>query len=196
MDAVSLRPKEFDLRSYDELTIALVSDTHGELAPEVADVVRRSDVVLHAGDIMGQLVLDNLEPGLGVVIAVRGNNDFDAVWHARSNYGDVVSELPSLPQTAVVHCKGGTIGLVHGHRLAGIEQDHFPLAHEFPGARLVVYGHTHVQRADLDSNPWLINPGVAGYTRNKGGASCALLHVSEAVWRAELFRFPAVAKAV
>ena len=56
------------------LRIGLISDTHGLLRPEVLDFLRGSDHILHAGDICGAAVLQQLA-ALAPVTAVRGNND-------------------------------------------------------------------------------------------------------------------------
>ncbi|HEY5790682.1 MAG TPA: metallophosphoesterase family protein, partial [Gammaproteobacteria bacterium] len=68
---------EFDGQS---LRVALVSDTHGHLDPRVAAIVERCDLAVHAGDVGGMAVLAQLQPRLGRVIAVRGNNDTPREW--------------------------------------------------------------------------------------------------------------------
>lgn len=179
-----------DLRHHQQLTLAILSDTHGYLDPSVAAMVRECDVVLHAGDIMGAAVLDQLQPRMGRVIAVRGNNDFPGVWPTGE-----VDRLDAIPDTVEIRCQGGDIAMEHGHRLATIDSDHFPLAYRYPGARLVVYGHTHRLRLDDDRRPWLLNPGAAGATRTGGGPSCCRLQIDGCDWRIEMFRFEAARRA-
>jgi predicted phosphodiesterase len=60
--------------------VAIVSDTHGHLCPEVRAVVESYDVAVHAGDIGSRRVLDLLQAGAGTVFAVRGNNDVPGLW--------------------------------------------------------------------------------------------------------------------
>ena len=66
--------------------IAVISDTHNLLRPEVADVIKTSDAVLHGGDISGPDTLAGIQAlcgesasarvgGAGNFYAVRGNND-------------------------------------------------------------------------------------------------------------------------
>lgn len=179
-----------DLRHHQQLTLAILSDTHGYLDPAVADVVRNCDVALHAGDIMGAGVLDQLEPRLGKVIAVRGNNDSPALWHRAEAH-----RVHDMPEAVEIHCPGGVIAMEHGHRLATIDSDHFPLAYRYPDARLVVYGHTHRLRLDDDLQPWLLNPGAAGAERTGSGPSCCRLHIDGSRWRVEMFRFEAARRA-
>lgn len=177
--------KEYDLTAYDDLLITILSDTHGVIDPAVRQLANQGDVVLHAGDIMSGSVLEDLNPKLGIVIAVKGNNDFLISWAGQDS-----GRLQIIPDTAVVHCRGGTISMEHGHQIQNIERDHFQLAYKYPDSRLVIYGHTHCQRIDRDALPWLLNPGAAGMERNKGGASCSQLQITADNWQFEHFKFP------
>ena len=56
------------------LTVGVVSDTHGLVRPEAIEALRGSDVILHAGDIGGNHVLQELGE-IAPVISVRGNVD-------------------------------------------------------------------------------------------------------------------------
>ena len=42
------------------VTVALVSDTHGYICPQVLSMVGKCDYVVHAGDICGKHILDDL----------------------------------------------------------------------------------------------------------------------------------------
>ena len=55
--------------------VAILSDTHGYVCPNVMAVVQTCDLAVHAGDIGSSKVLDLLESATGEVHAVRGNND-------------------------------------------------------------------------------------------------------------------------
>jgi putative phosphoesterase len=56
--------------------IGVISDTHGHglLRAEAVATLRGSWLILHAGDIGGQEILDQLS-NVAPVLAVRGNND-------------------------------------------------------------------------------------------------------------------------
>ena len=54
--------------------IAILSDTHGLLRPEVLEVLRTCEVILHGGDMNSRKILDELEE-IAPVYAVRGNAD-------------------------------------------------------------------------------------------------------------------------
>ena len=170
--------------------MVILSDTHGYLDPAVSAMVRESDVALHAGDIMDAAVLGSMRPRMGLVIAVRGNNDILPVWG-----GDSHAQLAEIPDTAVIRCAGGIIAMEHGHRLATIDHDHYPLAYRYPDARLVVYGHTHRLRLDDEKRPWLLNPGAAGDVRTGGGPSCCRLLIDDGQWHIEMNRFEESRKA-
>lgn len=54
--------------------IGVLSDTHGKLREEVADILRECDVIMHAGDINTPRILEQLQK-IAPVYAVRGNAD-------------------------------------------------------------------------------------------------------------------------
>ena len=82
----------------------------------------------------------------------------------------------------------------HGHRVQNIERDHFQLGYKYPDSRLVIYGHTHLQRVDQDTLPWLLNPGAAGIVRNHNGPSCYQLKIAADEWTVECYKFPQIMK--
>ncbi|HKR22636.1 MAG TPA: metallophosphoesterase family protein, partial [Pyrinomonadaceae bacterium] len=54
--------------------IGIISGTHGLVRPQAIDALNDVELILHAGDIGNQQVLDTLRQ-IAPVIAVRGNND-------------------------------------------------------------------------------------------------------------------------
>jgi len=176
----------FDLREYGDISIAIISDSHGDVDQRVRSIVNNSDVVIHAGDIMGAGALNRLNPKCDVVIAVLGNNDCRSTWR-----DDAAGRLDELDDIALVDLQGGQIAVEHGHHLHDIKRNHFPLAYKYPESRMVIYGHTHVQRLDRQQRPWLVNPGASGAVRNHDGASCYRLQVSGHDWSLERFKFRA-----
>ena len=190
MNQMKQTTSHYDLRRYGDLVISIVADSHGYVDPRVLEVVADSDVAIHAGDMMGKSVLDSMKPRTGLVVAVRGNNDSSNVWSDTE-----IDTLQQIPEIATLRCQGGKIAVEHGHRLHDIERNHFPLADKYPDARMVIYGHTHIQRLDQDSFPWLVNPGASGITRNNGGASCYRLRICARHWSVEPFKFTPIRKA-
>jgi hypothetical protein len=127
----------------------LLADTHisdgsgRSLDERVLVAAARADVVLHAGDVTGTDLLDRLAE-LAPVHAVLGNND--------------VGRAAELPEEVTLDLDGVKIALVHdaGSRTGRPAR----LAHRFPGADLVVFGHSHLPE-DLvaDAGPRIFNPG-------------------------------------
>lgn len=165
--------------------VAIVSDTHGEVAPEILQVIRGCDLVLHAGDILGAAVLESMQPQTGKVLAVRGNNDFPGSWAAAEQ-----TVIARIPASLELPLPGGIVAMEHGHRHGGHQPDHASLRRAHGQARVIVYGHTHKMVVDDSEEPMVVNPGAAGYTRNHGGPSCLVLHASAGHWRLERLRFP------
>ena len=54
--------------------IGIISDTHGLLRPQVLEILKTCDCILHGGDINRPEILDQLR-WLGNLYVVRGNND-------------------------------------------------------------------------------------------------------------------------
>ncbi len=173
------------------VTVAILSDTHAELHPEIEALVRQCDIAIHAGDICDGNVLDALHPKTGQVIAVAGNNDHPKLWPE-----DQAEQVEALPHIAALELPGGLVKVEHGHRHDMMSPDHEDLRMAHPEARLVVYGHTHKKVIDDYKMPWVVNPGAAGATRTRGGASCLILTASQALWRIDSYRFPEPAQKV
>jgi putative phosphoesterase len=163
--------------------VAVVSDTHGQLDPRIAELVAGCDCAVHAGDIGGAEVLAALRPK-GPLVAVRGNNDLPAKWPA-----DQHSLLRGLPEEARLSLPGGELLVLHGHRAGPVRSRHQWLRDRYPQVRAVVYGHSHRLVCDLSARPWVLNPGAAGRARTYGGPSCLLLAVRDRRWTAHEIRF-------
>ncbi len=159
------------------MRIAIVSDTHGAVDERVLDAVRGCDAALHAGDVGGARVLDALAQATGTLLAVRGNNDVARKWP-----GADTAALEALPEEAHLPAPGGTIAVTHGHRALPARDRHRKLRERFPGARLVVYGHSHRLCIDRDAEPWVANPGAAGRARTFGGPSLLVLEAGPRGW--------------
>ena len=54
--------------------IAVISDTHNLLRPEVLSILEGCEAILHAGDISTPEIYDRLQ-NISTIYAVRGNND-------------------------------------------------------------------------------------------------------------------------
>ena len=157
--------------------VAIISDTHGQLDPRVADADVRHDCVVHAGDVGGEGVLKALRPKRSIVVAVRGNNDVASKWPAPQR-----RVLDRLPSAAMLHLPGGFIVVVHGHLAGRPGLRHERLREYFPEARMVVFGHSHRRCVDRAARPWVVNPGAAGRARAYGGPGLLSLTATAARW--------------
>lgn len=153
------------------MKLGILSDTHiDEFSPVgVPDWILTAfggvDLILHAGDIVCQSVLEELEQ-VAPVLAVRGNSDLD---------------LRNLPISRVVSVDGGLVGLAH------LLQDARRL--QQPGVCLLVHGHTHVGEIVREEGLWRINPGSARKPRGGGPPSVVVATVVAGMVAAE-FKYP------
>jgi len=166
------------------IRVGIISDTHGFLDPRIAKVIEDCDIAVHAGDIMGQHVLEKMHPRSGKIVAIRGNNDNELIWDKQQH-----PALAKLEHHASLELQGGTLVVVHGHMHGGNHPNHAVMRQQYPNARTIVYGHSHKMICDTDTTPWVINPGAAGEIRTRGGPSCLVLEVSETDWKIESIRF-------
>ena len=125
------------------LTVGVVSDTHGLVRPEAIDALRGSDVILHAGDIGGSHVLQELGE-IAPVIPVRGN--VDGGW-ARL-----------LPERRILDLGGVAVLILHDQALVGLEPSD-------EGLGILVFGHSHQPLAEKKKGVLWFNPGSAGPRR-------------------------------
>ena len=165
-----------------DVTVGILSDSHGFLDPGIAEVVNRCDYIIHAGDIFNAHVLEQLKPKKELIV-VAGNNDYPGFWKQEET-----AVVKALPQSGTLKLPGGLIFVEHGHRL-GNHPEHEQFRKDHAEARLVVYGHTHHRVIDQEAIPWVVNPGASGRVRTHGGPSCLVLHVSEADWKIETVLF-------
>lgn len=163
--------------------IAIISDTHGYLNPQIAAEISQCDIAIHAGDVGNAQVMESIQPKSGQVYFVRGNNDVAAKWpNGQQHY------LHQLQEHLSVKVPGGEIVVVHGHKHNPVASRHALLRKQYPLARAIVYGHSHRLCVDQEQTPWVLNPGAAGKARTFGGASCLILHVSQNSWHLDTIR--------
>jgi putative phosphoesterase len=141
--------------------VGLISDTHGLVRPGIAAAFAGVQLILHAGDVGGQAVLDALL-AIAPVEAVYGNVDDP--------------HHPLLARERVVTVGGVTIHVSHGHEL-GRPTPELALA-RYDGD-VVVFGHTHRAIVVRDAEDRIgMNPGAAGPRRFDLDASVARLTIA------------------
>jgi len=145
--------------------IGVISDTHGLIRPEVFEMFKGVDLIIHAGDIGGVEVLSALET-IAPVKAVRGNND-------RDSWAD------HIPHDQVIKCGSHLFYVLH--ELGHLDLD--PVAAEFSA---VIYGHSHRPLAETKNGVLYLNPGSAGPRRFSLPISIARLHIEKSRLTPEL----------
>lgn len=138
------------------MTIGVLSDTHGRVDDQVIDIIRRTDLVLHAGDLDDPKILQALEKEADVV-AVRGNMD-SGEWSRRLASEEFV--------------QAGDILIYMIHDLHRISID--PVGAD---TRIVISGHTHRPAATQENGVLYLNPGSASFPRGGRSASMALVNI-------------------
>jgi putative phosphoesterase len=155
--------------------IGVIADTHiPQKGPRLSDDVLRHfarvDHMLHAGDLSSLAVLDQLAT-CAPVDAVQGNIEQQAV----------IEVLPIKREVVIGGC---VIGLVH---ILGDRQHYARNARrEFPGARVVIFGHSHIPHLEDRDGLLLLNPGSATDRRRQPACSVAILTIEDGQPRAEI----------
>ena len=133
----------------------MISDTHNLLRPEVADIIKSCELVLHGGDISGPDTLEKIRSLSGNYYVVRGNNDRD--WAS------------DIPYTLEVELYGRKFFMTHKKKdiPSDVEAD------------VVIYGHSHRYAQDYINGTLYLNPGSCGPRRFNQAITMAVLTVPE-----------------
>lgn len=148
--------------------VGLISDTHGLVRADVHDALAGVSLILHAGDVGGDTILDELSL-IAPVIAVRGNTD-----------------PPGNPRLAerIDRVIGGVrVHVSHGHELGSPTLPKLLAAYD---ADVIVHGHTHRQFIGRAAGRLVVNPGAAGARRFDLLPSVARLTIVHGVAEAEI----------
>ena len=152
------------------MKLAILSDTHGLLRPEVAEHLKTADAILHAGDINTQAIVDQMAAAAPLHI-VRGNND--KAW------------AEALPHDLTVTLGGVTFFMVHNKKETPAD---------LTGADVVVFGHSHKYfQGEKDGVLWL-NPGSCGPRRFHQEITMMMAEVASGKIQVEKILIPHAAK--
>lgn len=152
----------------DVLVIGLISDTHGQLRPDVHTAFAGVELILHAGDVGGSDILRELEL-IAPTRAVFGNTDPP---------GD-----PDLVERIDIEVGGVRIHVSHGHEVGSPTPAKLMERYD---ADVIVYGHTHKQLVVEAGGRWVVNPGAAGPRRFDLQPSVARMTIRDAKVAIEL----------
>ncbi len=151
--------------------VGVISDTHGILRPEVLDILRTCDHIVHAGDFDNGSVLEELED-IAPVTAVRGNNDWSS-WASR------------LPRQLTFTLDGVKCTMAHKRE---------DVSWDLQGVQLVVFGHSHQYfEEQIHGRLWL-NPGSCGPRRFRLSATMMVLTLDPKERRVEVEKISLVSQ--
>jgi uncharacterized protein len=158
--------------------LGLISDTHmtgsgrRTLPPACVERLERCDLIVHAGDVMTEAALAEIESIGPPVRAVLGNVDS---YELRARLPpELLIPLDGGPKLAVVHDAGPRQGRLERLRL------------RFPEAGAVVFGHSHLPLHEERDGFQIFNPGSPTERRRAPRHSMGLAHVENGALRFEL----------
>lgn len=152
------------------MKIAVLSDTHGLLRPEVLPFLQGVDSILHLGDVGDPKILDTLA-AIAPLTAIRGNIDR-------------AGRCSRLPETEVVLFEGAYIYMLHNVRDLSLD----PAAAKFAA---VLYGHTHKAEIRHHKSVLYFNPGSCGPRRFNLAVTMGYLRFSaDGRLEAEIVKLP------
>lgn len=148
------------------MKLAILSDTHGLLRPQVVEYVKTADAILHGGDINKQSIVEELEQ-YGPLYVVRGNNDKD--W----------AEI--IPHDLKITLDGVTFYMVHNKKDVPVD---------LTGVDVVVYGHSHKYACEEKDGVLWLNPGSCGPRRFHQEITMAMLEIKNGAIQVEKIHIP------
>jgi|SRR5690349_632657 putative phosphoesterase len=141
--------------------IGLISDTHGLVRPAVHEALKGVQLILHAGDVGGPEILEELRL-IAPVRAVFGNTDPPGAAY--------------LTESIDVEIDGLRIHVSHGDEVGSPTPERLAARYD---SDVVVYGHSHRQMVTQLNGQLFVNPGAAGPRRFNLSASVGILTVME-----------------
>ena len=135
--------------------IGVISDTHGLLRPEVIEILKGCEAVLHGGDINSFRILEELNM-IAPTYVVRGNNDKE--W------------AKDLPETLLIELFGIRFFMVHNKKY---------IPKDLKDIDIIVYGHSHKYEEKNEDGTLRLNPGSCGPRRFTQPITFAVIEVGE-----------------
>jgi uncharacterized protein len=129
------------------IVVGLISDTHGLVRSDVHEALAGVELILHAGDVGGDDVLDELGI-IAPIQAVYGNTDVPG---NRRLTAAIDREIGGL-----------RVHVSHGHEVGSPTPQRLLARYD---ANVIVYGHTHRQLVTRADDRLVVNPGAAGARR-------------------------------
>jgi putative phosphoesterase len=172
---------------YDEIMrIGLISDTHipwerKALPPEIAEIFRGVDLILHAGDIYSHSVLDELGR-IAPVLAALGDDDY-------------VAQDPRIKETHILGFEDITLWLTHERPYTLRPSPHSPLLKEPISSEgnlsrkpdIIIFGHEHRPVVERVEGVLYVNSGSPTFLNyRRGPGTVALLELKSGLVQASI----------
>ncbi len=148
------------------MKLAILSDTHGLLRPEVVEQLKTADAILHGGDINKQSIVDQLRQYAPLYV-VRGNNDKE--W------------AEDIPHDLTITLDGVTFYMVHNKK---------ELPATLNGVDVVVFGHSHKYVQEEKNGILWLNPGSCGPRRFHQEITMMMAELIDGEMRVEKISIP------
>ena len=148
------------------MKLAILSDTHGLLRPEVVEQLKTADAILHGGDINKQSIVDQLRQYAPLYV-VRGNNDKE--W------------AEDIPHDLTITLDGVTFYMVHNKK---------ELPATLNGVDVVVFGHSHKYVQEEKNGILWLNPGSCGPRRFHQEITMMMAELTDGEIRVEKISIP------
>ena len=148
--------------------VGLIADTHGLVRPDVHRALAGVELILHAGDVGGDDVLEELSL-IAPVVAVYGNTDPPGQPHLSEAIDRRIGAL-------AVHVS-------HGHEVGSPTPAKLLACY---AADVIVYGHTHRALVTRAEGRLVVNPGAAGPRRFNLTPSVGRLTIADGEAEVEL----------
>ncbi len=159
------------------MKIGVISDTHipskvKKLSKILLDELPGFDLIIHAGDLVEEDVLEELET-FAPVKAVAGNVDSDRL-------------KEKLPLSLEFTLEGYRFAVVHGHTFKGRIME--KVGYHFSGADIIIFGHTHCPVNKWIKGQLYFNPGSPTDRRFQPNHSFGIIELAEEV-RSKIIEF-------
>ena len=148
------------------MKLAILSDTHGLLRPEVAEHLKTADAILHGGDVNKPGIVDQLERYAPLYV-VRGNNDKE--W------------AEQIPHDLTITLGGVTFYMVHNKK---------EVPADLTGVDAVVFGHSHKYLLEEKDGVLWLNPGSCGPRRFHQEITMMMAEAEDGTLRVEKIVIP------
>jgi uncharacterized protein len=159
------------------IRIGIVSDTHGYFDPQLPELLKGTNAILHAGDVGASQVLDELRL-IAPVHAVRGNMDgaeLSLPLSLELNFGGLQIEMVHILAVPQSELEAWGAGSVPGGK-APKRSERFLAAFKAETG-VVVFGHSHSPCLINLGDRLFFNPGSAGKRRFSLPRCCGILEI-------------------